>query len=61
MVCRKSGQKHDHEKWIFKGKLLEIVNDFNYLGTVFNYNGYFTLNQKQLGKQRIKSVKCVVK
>ena len=27
MVCIKSGQIHDHEKWIFKGKLLEIVND----------------------------------
>ena len=33
MVCGKSVQIHEHENWIFKGKLVEIVNDFNYLGS----------------------------
>jgi len=27
---------------------LEVVNDFNYLGTVFNYTGNVSLNQQQL-------------
>ena len=27
---------------------MEVVNDFNYLGTVFNYTGNFSLNQQQL-------------
>ena len=46
MVCIKSGQIHDHEKWIFKGKLLEIVNDFNYLGTYLTIMDILLLTKK---------------
>jgi hypothetical protein len=36
------------EDFFYKGHKLHCVNDFNYLGTVFNYTGNFALNQEQL-------------
>ena len=38
----------NNESWIYNGTPLEVVNDFNYLGTVFNYTGTFVLNQETL-------------
>ena len=32
--------------------LIEIVNTFNYLGLHFNYNGKYTVAEKQLAEQR---------
>ena len=32
------------ESWTYNGRNLEIVSNFNYLGTVFNYAGNFALN-----------------
>ena len=31
----------ENESWTFNGNILEVVNDFNYLGVVFNYTGSF--------------------
>ena len=48
VVFRKRGRlKHD-ELFMYKDQRLEIVNNFNYLGTIFNYNGTFALNQQYL-------------
>ena len=49
-----------YEKWIFKGKLLEIVSDLNYLGTVFNYNGSFSLNQKTLANKGLRALNVLL-
>ena len=38
----------NNESWTYKGVSLEVVNNFNYLGTVFNYTGTFVLNQETL-------------
>ena len=46
MVFRKRGDIFENEKWYFDGNLLQTVDDFNYLGTCFNYTGSFTLNQE---------------
>jgi len=35
---------------------LEVVNDFNYLETVFNYAGNFSLNQQQLVGKGLKAL-----
>ena len=32
------------EKWTYHGLNVEVVDSFNYLGTVFKYNGKFALN-----------------
>ena len=45
VVFRRRGGLHQNERWSLNGTILETVNDFNYLGVVFNYTGSFALNQ----------------
>ena len=48
---RKRGPTKDTEVWFYKSEKLEIVQDFNYLGVIFNFTGSFTLhNQYVIGK-----------
>ena len=44
-VFRKRCGLLNNESWTYKGVNLEVVNNFNYLSTVFNYTGTFVLNQ----------------
>ena len=44
MVCRKRRRLKIGEKWTYKGLNVEVVDSFNYLGTVFKYNGNVALN-----------------
>jgi len=39
---------------------LDVVNDFNYLGTVFNYTGIFALNQQQLVGKGLKALNVLL-
>ena len=48
MVFRKTGRLLPDENWTYNGKALEIVYSFNYLGTVFNFNGKFNVNDEFL-------------
>jgi len=48
MCFRKRGGLLSNEVFTYNGNRLEVVNDFNYLGTVFNYTGNVSLNQQQL-------------
>ena len=43
MVFRKRGRLKIDEKWTYSGLNVEVVDSFNYLGTVFKYNGNFAL------------------
>ena len=43
------------ESWIYNGRNLEVVNNFDYLGTVFNYTGNFALNQETLVGKGLKA------
>ena len=43
MVFRNGGYIRQDEKWFYNGNELEIVNEFNYLGILFNSNGKFTV------------------
>ena len=56
MVFRKRGNTFENEKWYFDGKLLHTVDDFNYLGSCFNYNDSFTLNQELLAGKGLKAM-----
>ena len=56
VVFRKRGRLKDDESWTYNGVSLEMVNDFNYLGTVFNYTGSFALNQEMLIGKGLKAL-----
>ena len=51
VVFRNGGKMKDSEKWYYNGKSLDIVNQFNYLGMLFNFNGKFNVTQKHLAQQ----------
>ena len=38
VVFRKRGELYNNETWTYKGISLEIVDNFNYLGTLFGYS-----------------------
>ena len=44
------------QKYLYKGNELETVNDFKYLGIVFNYNGHFHLCKKTLYQQATRAM-----
>ena len=60
VVFRKRGGLKDDESWTYNGSPLEVVNDFNYLGTVFNYTGTFALNQEMLIGKGLKALNCLL-
>ena len=45
VVFRKRGGLRDNESWLYKNTQIEVLNQFNYLGTVFIYTESFVLDQ----------------
>ena len=60
VVFRKRGGLLNNESWTYKGVNLEVVNNFNYLGAVFNYTGTFVLNQETLVGKGLKALNCLL-
>jgi hypothetical protein len=60
MVFRKRGGLLPTEKWTYNGQHIEVVNDFNYLGTVFNYTGNYALNQEHLVGKALKALNVLL-
>ena len=56
MVFRNGGPLRSNEKWYFNGKLLEVVNAYKYLGTMFSPKLVWTLCQKTLAAQAKKGL-----
>ena len=56
VVFRKRGQIREGESWTYNNEQHEVVNDFNYLGIVFNYPGTFILNQETLAGKGLKAL-----
>ena len=46
VVFRNGGVLRENDKWFYHGNEIEVVNEFNYLGLLFNYNGKFSKTQK---------------
>ena len=48
------------EKWTYTGLNVEVVDSFNYLGTVFKYNGNFALNNDFIIGKALKALKVLL-
>ena len=51
VIFRNGGNIRENEKWFYDGTEIQIVNQFNYLGMLFNYNGKFNETQKHVAQQ----------
>ena len=60
MVFRKRGDLLHNEKWLYKTNVLDVVSNFNYLGTVFNYTGTFVMNQETLVEKGLKALNILL-
>ena len=60
MVFRKRGRLKENEKWSYNGNDIEVVDNFNYLGTVLNYTGSFKLNQEHLVGKALKALNTLL-
>lgn len=56
VVFRNGGKLRTDEKWEYKGEILEVLDQFVYLGVLFNFNGKFLVTQKQLASQGRKAL-----
>ena len=60
MVFRNRGPVLRNEKWSYNDSDVELVDNFNYLGTVFNYTGTFVLNQETLAGKGLKALNTLL-
>ena len=56
VVFRNRGQVKANERWYLNGSLIDICDEFVYLGILFRYNGNFTYTQKVLANQGFKAM-----
>lgn len=59
-MFKKRGRLKNNEKWFYDGNILEIVNDFNYLGVVFSSSGSFNMNQNMLAGKGLKAMNTLL-
>ena len=60
VVFRKREPLRENEKWMLNNEPIEVVDNFNYLGTVFNYTGNFVLNQEMLVGKSLKALNALL-
>ena len=56
MVFGKRSKITVDERWFYCNNFLEVVDRFNYLGTVFNYTGSYNQNYETLTGKGLKAV-----
>jgi hypothetical protein len=61
MVFRNRGPLKNNEKWYYNDNSLETVENFNYLGVVFNYTGSFTLNNQYVTGKALKAMSVLLR
>ena len=60
MVFRKRGRLLHDENWTYNGQVLEIVDTFNYLGTVFSFSEKFNVNEEFLIGKALKAMSVLL-
>ena len=51
VIFRNGGIIRENEKWFYNGQQIEVVNQFKYLGMLFNFNGKHNITQKHVAEQ----------
>ena len=51
VIFRNGGKIKENEIWFYDNKQLDVVNEFKYLGLLFNYNGKFLKTQRHIAEQ----------
>ena len=59
VVFRNAGNARNEETWSFDSKIIEVVDQFKYLGILLNFNGKFFTTQKQLASQGRKAMSSI--
>jgi len=60
MVFRKRGGLLPTERWTYDSQPIDVVNDFNYLGTVLSYTGNFGPNIEHVVGKSLKSLNVLL-
>ena len=60
MVFRKRGRVRPNENWQYNGHQVEVVDTFNYLGTIFSYTGSFRTNIDHLSGKGLKALNILL-
>jgi len=61
IVFRNGGKLRDNEKWFYRGAMLEVVSYYKYVGLITTSNLNWTLAQKTLATQAMKSLFLIKK
>ena len=56
VIFRNRGKVQATDKWYYDENCIEVVNSFNYLGLLLNYNGKFTVTEKLIASQGRKAM-----
>jgi hypothetical protein len=51
VVFRKGGIVKENEKWFYNDVQVDVVDKFTYLGVILNFNGTFSVAQKNVVEQ----------
>ena len=60
VVFRKRGKLRQYENWQYKGKSIEIVDEFNYLGILFRYTGSFIKHRQFVHDKALKALNMLM-
>ena len=60
VVFRNRGQIRNNEIWTYNGNIIDVVEEFNYLGAIFNYNGSFVKNQEHIVGKSLKALNALL-
>ncbi|MCG8035193.1 MAG: hypothetical protein JAZ03_23855 [Candidatus Thiodiazotropha taylori] len=60
MVFRKRGALRRGESWTYNNQEIEVVNEFNYLGTIFKYTGNFSSNTEYIVGKALKALNVLL-